>query len=119
MAKHQSKEYRLNQLKTNILIFLRGPQEYIKENGTDYFEDESNFKKFRRGLDEIINSSTSIYTGVFTDSCELADKSETLDDHIYSRGKISAYILENSLWPSIACTSDSLCPANIPPTITM
>ena len=50
LAKHQSKEYRLNQLKTNILIFLRGPQEYIKENGTDYFEDESNFKKFREAL---------------------------------------------------------------------
>ena len=100
MAKHRSKEYRLNQLKTNILIFLRGPGEYIKENGTGHFEDDSNFRKFRRGLDEIINSSTTIYTGIFTENCEEANITKSTDDHIYSRGKVAEYILKNFIWPT-------------------
>ena len=101
MPTRKSKEVRLEELKTNLKICVFGVQEWVKRYGTASFEDESSFKKFRRGLDEIINSSFTFNTGLSTPEAENnLDISHTTLDHIYSRGCVAEYILKEAIWPS-------------------
>ena len=85
---YKSKEVRLEELKTNLKIYVFGVQEWVKRHGPAHFEDESSFKKYRRGLDEIINSSFTFNTGLSTPEAENNwDISNKTLDHIYSRGR--------------------------------
>ena len=42
---YKSKEVRLEELKTNLKIYVFGVQEWVKRHGPAHFEDESSFKK--------------------------------------------------------------------------
>ena len=109
MAPHQTKAYRLEELKTNLKIYVFGVQEWVKRHGPAHFEDESSFKKYRRGLDEIINSSFTLNTGLSTPEAESNwDISNTCLDHIYSRGRISEYILNEAVWPKSGTPVDEI-----------
>ena len=106
---YKSKEVRLEELKTNLKIYVFGVQEWVKRHGPAHFEDESSFKKYRRGLDEIINSSFTFNTGLSTPEAENNwDISHTTLDHIYSRGCVAAYILEEAIWPCSGTPLDEI-----------
>ena len=100
MAPRKTKTERLEELKTNLKIYVFGVQEWVKRYGPAHFEDESSFKKYRRGLDEIINSSFTLNTGLTSPEAQRSwDISDTCLDHIYSRGRISEFILKEAIWP--------------------
>ena len=109
MSAHKPKALRLEELKTNLKIYVFGVQEWVKRYGSAHFEEESSFKKYRRGLDEIINSSFTFNTGLSTPEAECnSDISNTCLDHIYSRGRISAYILNEAIWPKSGTPVDEI-----------
>ena len=109
MPAQKSKEVRLEELKTNLKIYVFGVQEWVNRYGPAHFENESSFKKYRRGLDEIINSSFIFNTGLSTPEAESnRDISNTTLDHIYSRGCVAAYILEEAIWPCSGTPLDEI-----------
>ena len=109
MAPRKSKPDRLEELKTNLKIYVFGVQAWVKQHGTAHFEDESSFKKYRRGLDEIINSSFTLNTGLITSDAQYSsDMSDTCLDHIYSRARISDYILMEAIWPKSETPLDEI-----------
>ena len=100
MSAHKPKVVRLEELKKNLKIHVFGIQEYVKQYGTAHFEDESTFKKYRRGFDEMIHSSLVLNTGLYTQEVDgVGDIKGTCLDHIYSRGRIAEFILNEALCP--------------------